>query len=137
MAVVLATLAGSGIAVGFAATGGGTPRHTDDVRLIGILRRLNRALVSDSARFQHATSATAQGTAAIEVAGAYRTAARQLATLPRSPHSVALARDVSNVASQFLVLARAARKGDRASYRRAAARALTGEARIRATARHL
>jgi hypothetical protein len=101
------------------------------------MRQLNRALVSDAARLQHASTAAAQATAATRVADTYQSAARQLGTLPRSPRSVALTRELGSVAGDFRVLARAARHGDRAAYRRAAAQAVSDEARIRATARHL
>jgi hypothetical protein len=134
---VIAAIAGGAVAVGFAAAGSGTPRHTADARVPAILRALDQTQAGDVAQLQRAASATAQAAVASKLEDAYRSAARQLRALPRTSGSAALAREVSDTASEYGLLARAARTGNRVSYRRAAARISSDEALIRVTAGHL
>jgi tRNA A-37 threonylcarbamoyl transferase component Bud32 len=134
---VVAALAGGGVAVGFAAAGGGSPRSAADSRIPEILHALERAQARGVGRLQHAATATAYAAAATGIEGAYQNAARQLNALPRSRASAALAREAGDAASDYGAVARAARTGQRAAYRRAAARVASDEARIRDTARNL
>jgi ribosome-binding protein aMBF1 (putative translation factor) len=101
------------------------------------LRALEHAQARGAARLQHAANPTAYAAAATGIEGAYANAARQLEALPRTRDSRSLAQEASKVAGDYGALARAARTGSRVSYRQAAARVTSDEARIKATARHL
>jgi hypothetical protein len=137
IAVVLAALAGGGVALGFAAAGGGSSRTRPDPQIPRILRTLERGQAQGAARLEHAATASAYAAAATDIEGAYRSAAGRLEARPRTRVARSLAQEVSTTAGDYGALARAARAGSRAASRSAAARIASDEARIRKTARHL
>jgi tRNA A-37 threonylcarbamoyl transferase component Bud32 len=136
IAVVLAALAGGGVAVGLAAAGG-TPRPALDPRIPRILRALERAQASGAARLQHAATPKAYAAVATDIRGAYQRARAELQSLPLTRDSRLLAEEVSATAGDYGALSKAARTGRRVAYRQAAARVSSDESRIHATARHL
>jgi tRNA A-37 threonylcarbamoyl transferase component Bud32 len=135
LGLILAVLAGGGVAGGLAASSGGHSSGVSVDRQLGaILQRLNTARTGAIARLRAATTAGQQATAATEVAATYASAARRAAGLRRGPASVSIRADLADAAQAYRSLAQAAQAGNNAAYNRAARKIRTDEQRLGAAA---
>ena len=122
---------------GGSSTSGGSTSSTAELQreIGGVLRPLASARAAGWARQAGASGATQQAAAIATIAGAYGTAARQVATIPGSP--TALRTVLGELAASYGSLAAAARAGDAAAYKRVASRVDAEEQRLSALAASL
>jgi tRNA A-37 threonylcarbamoyl transferase component Bud32 len=120
VALVLAALAGGGVAAGFAATTGGSGA---DGSTAAILRTLVARRSRGIAQLDRASSGASQADAASTIARAYMSAAGHL-------EAAGLRRELVEVGAEYEALANAARTGNRSTYGRAAARIRADEQRL-------
>jgi Protein kinase domain len=140
LGIVVALLAGGGIAGGLAASTGGAGRParlSSDSQLSGILGSLARARSGGVARLQAARTGQEQSAAASSVANNYANAARRVSSLPRDAASISVGADLSGAARAYGQLAAAARAGDRAGYDRSAKQIRADEGALRTEAARL
>jgi tRNA A-37 threonylcarbamoyl transferase component Bud32 len=137
--LVVAALAGGGVAGGLAAASGGSHKtaNTVDTQLGRILESLDRARAGGISRLRAATTARGQATAASEIASAYTIAAGQVAVLPRNRTSASFNEDLTSAARAYEALAAAAQGGNRPAYSRAAKTIHADEQRLQAAASRL
>jgi tRNA A-37 threonylcarbamoyl transferase component Bud32 len=132
--VVLAVLAGSGIAVGVAASGGGPGANR---RLADILLALSRTRAAAIAQLDRAATAKAEAEAASQIARVYTVAADRVHALPRTAASFSIGHDIDRAAAAYRSLATAANYGNRTAYARAASQIRANELQLQAMARRL